>query len=210
MGRSRKQNNEKSRNFCFVIYPDNERHVKCVEYLKEYCYDFLLVKHDRDLTKDADEKKVHWHVLLRFENPRHRDSIVNELDIEDNLVFCCASWNGYAKYMTHCDYPDKAQYNLSEFSGSVRALNDLKNLFEKRKSKDMRVKELRDFINSSNIICLDDLVVYADSINKTDLILGNTYFFVRLIEDHNYRIRETYNIFKSFPDEWIERKEKKS
>lgn len=119
--------NFRTRTFTFELYEDNPRHIKCLELLKKG-YSYAYIKHNRDVYDEDDEqlnhvrgelKKPHYHVILIFENARYKNALAKELDIEDNLIQKLDNVNQYIVYLTHRDYPQKAQYDISEFHGNL-------------------------------------------------------------------------------------------
>lgn len=82
------KNNVKSRNFAFVLYPDNPYHMQYLSYI-ENTFDGFYILHE----KNADnynlpipafeythhEEKAHYHVVVRFKNPRSLSGVVKSI-----------------------------------------------------------------------------------------------------------------------------------
>lgn len=195
--------NFKSKGVVFLLYPENEHHMKVFDIIKKNHYEHLYVLHNRGLQYDDDDRKEHYHMILRFPNAKWRSSIAEELGIEEYLIHRLRDFKWYAKYCTHVDFPDKEFFHPNEFNGSPRSLQQLREYFEKTLPKNDRVRVLREFINNSDVLFLDDLIDYASKTDKIDLILSYSNLFSRLIDDHNYKIREAKDYLKGVPKEWF-------
>lgn len=123
-----KKNNPKSRIWSIELYPENDKHNEILSKLYNG-YNFIGVLHDRDIYEDDNEelghkkgdlKKPHYHIILKFENARYKSALSNELELEENLIQKLSSYKSYLIYMTHRDYPQKAQYDIEEFFGSLK------------------------------------------------------------------------------------------
>lgn len=144
LSNSKSQTNPKSRLFVLELYEDNDNHINILNTLISD-YSIVGIKHDRDIWEDdvfnddnktikyhkGEYKKTHHHIIIKFENARYKNALANELNIEPNLISKCSSFKSYVIYMTHRDYPQKAQYDFDEFYGSLvpdalNALNELK------------------------------------------------------------------------------------
>lgn len=121
--------NPKGKIFCFILYPDdNEEHKRVLNDLKSH-YMCLGIYHDRDVWHKFDRnfeegehyegepKKPHHHIMVKFENGRYLQALAKELNCEWNLIERISSFRGHAIYLTHRDYPKKAQYKSDEFYG---------------------------------------------------------------------------------------------
>lgn len=121
--------NPKGRLFCLVLYPDdNAEHQRVLDLLKKQ-YMILGICHNRDVWHEYDDnfaegehyegeiKKAHHHVIVKFENARYLCALAKELGCEPNLIRKLGSFRSMAIYLTHRDYPQRAQYKTDEFYG---------------------------------------------------------------------------------------------
>ena len=117
----------KSRCFVMVLYPEDPTHAECINRLMTGGYTYAAIKHDHD-TWDVDEspsheagepKKEHWHVVLRFLNPRWLDSVAEELGIKSNYLEKCRDRDSALLYLVHEGYPNKYQYDVSNVFGPL-------------------------------------------------------------------------------------------
>lgn len=135
-------NKVRSRNFWFVLYPDDPNykiHMENVEKLQ-----FCAILHDRDKWNDADElknknhksgelKKPHLHVFVKFPNAVWNTSLYKKINanVEDSHFNIKAIQipkgdtdeevgENYAyNYLIHNGDPDKYQYPVSDVFGSL-------------------------------------------------------------------------------------------
>lgn len=118
----------KSRCWVMVLYPDDPSHVECINRLNSSGYLFAGVLHNQDTWDEGENeeheagspKKEHWHIVLRFQNPRWRDSIANELGIKPNYIEVCRDRDSALLYLVHEGYNNKYQYSLEEVFGPLK------------------------------------------------------------------------------------------
>lgn len=125
--------------YCLMLYPDdNDEHRRIIELLRNR-YNCLGMCHDRDTWDNesieeykakhngecpysvGETKKIHHHIIVKFENARYLNALAKELNCEPNLIQKVSSFKSMALYMTHRDYPQKAQYQNCEFYGPLTA-----------------------------------------------------------------------------------------
>lgn len=112
--------NFKDRGFCFIIYPEaNPNHKTALDKLRAE-YDYLAMLHDNDLKDDGTKKEPHYHCIVQFKHPRYLSAVSTALGVEPNLFRKLEKFDSYARYMTHMDDPDKAQYDYQMFEGPLR------------------------------------------------------------------------------------------
>lgn len=186
------KNNEYSRHFCFVLYPDNENHLDIVNKLPSYRY--LAILHDRGLESDDDagpDRKIHYHVYLRFENKRSRDKTALDLGLELNLLRVCGNPDGYMLYMLHKGYEDKEQFSFNELIGDERLKKRVKKLLSAFSlDEDDKVEKLLDWIDEQDNIRFQDFVRYSLRVGLWDVVKRSQYLFRSMIIDHNVELAE--------------------
>lgn len=147
---------EKVRSRCWVLvlYPDDVTHTECLRKLQEGGYTYAAIKHDRDIWEDGesekyaagDPKKEHYHVVLRFTNPRWIDSVADELGIKPNYIEQCRNRDAALLYLVHEGFPSKYQYDINDVEGPL-TLNLQKLLVDDDEGQ--RVKTIVNMIDSS-------------------------------------------------------------
>lgn len=77
--------------------------------------DYALILHDKDINKDGEKVKPHYHIALRFDSPRKSDQIAKWFGIEENFVGRVKGrWQDILKYLTHENAPSKYQYPVTD------------------------------------------------------------------------------------------------
>lgn len=117
----------RSRNWCLVLYPEDPTHVECIEKLIS-SYKIAAILHDKDTWEDGesenhaagDPKKEHWHVVLKFQQPRWKNGIAEELGIAPNYLEVCRSTDSALLYLVHDGFPNKYQYDPNDVFGDLK------------------------------------------------------------------------------------------
>lgn len=144
----------RARNFCAVLYPEDETHVEAMARLAKG-YKYAAILHDRDVydVDDTDDdalvgqpKKPHWHIIIKFPQARWNAAVAKELGIAENYLQRCNSVDDYLVYMVHYELPHKAQYDKAEVFGTMDT--DLSRALAKVKTPDEKALEVIDIIDS--------------------------------------------------------------
>lgn len=183
--------NPRGRLFCFVLYPEeNEEHKRVLDTLRKH-YVILGINHNRDVWHKYDKnfeegehyegelKKSHHHVIVKFENSRYHQALAKELSCEPNLFQKIGSFRSMVIYLTHRDYPQKAQYKPNEFYGLL--LGDaMKCLLDD--NLDCQLVDLLNYIKS-----LDRYMSYTDF-----LIWCGTNGYSQVLRHYRGYIRDAF------------------
>lgn len=181
----------RSRNFCLVLYPEDETHAAAVLKLAQG-YKYLAVLHNRDVY-DADDtdddtlvgtpKKEHWHIVLKFPQARWNNAVAKELGIAENYVQRCVSLDDYLVYMLHVELPHKAQYDKSEAFGTM--VPELLLALQKVKTPDEKALEVIDIIDSLGMCDMRMVIVECAKAGRFGDLRQMGSWVPFLIQDHN-------------------------
>lgn len=152
--------NRQLRNPVFILYPDNDKHLKAIDILKNE-NNSLLIKHIEEKTDSTGNlHKEHYHCILWFDNPSWISSICNHLGLDDTDYHLFKSIkefkrfkniDDYIIYLTHVfenNKPDK--YDIDDFiGGRVDYAKQVLSNFDKPDY--IRLYELTLFIKQYNI-----------------------------------------------------------
>lgn len=139
------------RKFVMLIYEDSETYVwhEVLQRVTEYADQWSYIRHDRDVEsvlEDGQEKqkkvKPHYHVCMRFKNPRIRSVVANNLGIEKNYIDRAKNWKSANQYLIHMNDDDKFQYPWFDVSSNF----DFSDLIDRKESETEKVTQLMDFI----------------------------------------------------------------
>lgn len=190
---------DKSRDFVCVLYPDNTDHRLIIMQLKLYRYNSVGVCHDSDvyledkkdketgeiIHKEGELKKIHYHFILRFDNPRYISGVSKELGLEEHLIDFLDNYKAYATYMLHWDEPYKHQYDVDCFVGSLAG--ETKKLLI-HKPEALQFNEIYEFIRTyDGVINYSIVYEYAYQKGYYGAFRRNTSGVREFIANHNER-----------------------
>ena len=148
-------------NWMLVFYED-----QCPEWREELdelgMPTLVSPSHGADEWTERDEKKnpkhkagtlkePHRHLLAMYDNPVSYDQVVKDFAfLKSKNVKYVKSLPAMARYLTHMDSPDKAQYDpegVCEFGGA-----DWRDLCATTSDKHLALREMRAFIRENNVV----------------------------------------------------------
>ena len=117
----------RKRNWCLVLYPEDEKHVSAMEVLEKGGFKYAAILHDKDVWSEADApdhvpgetKKAHWHVVLKFDQAVWNTSLAKQLGLSENYLQPCANLDGALLYLIHSENPEKYQYDAEAVFGPL-------------------------------------------------------------------------------------------
>lgn len=152
------------RNFIVLLYEDSESYdfketLRICKSQKKWAY----IKH----FPESNEKKEHFHVVLRFENNKTKEALSKELGIPINYIDPVKNFRTICRYLIHKDDEDKYQYSLDQVQVSEAFEREYKKQFDDIESEDTIIDNIYKFIDSivdENPFteCLRLLVLYVN------------------------------------------------
>lgn len=177
--------NYRSRTHLLVLYPDCSEHLDALEIIK-HSYDYACILHDKDSDENGEQKKPHYHVVIRTKNQTWASALADELGITSNYLEKPRSLDNALAYLIHYHDSDKYQYSIDDVAGNM-------------------VTRLSEYLSSQNksegeIICelLNTIKDWEGHINVTDFAYwcaSNGYWaeyrragaiINECIKEHNY------------------------
>lgn len=178
-----------------LLYPENESHVEAMEKISK-SYDYAAVLHDRDTWTADDElknpehiegenKKAHWHVVLRFNQAVWNTAICKELGIQENYIEQVKKFENAIQYLIHYNDTDKTQYSVDEVFGNLST--KLKESINKvDKSEGEKVSELIEFITSCETpLSVTTFASYCAKNGYWSEFRRSGAIFCKIIDEHN-------------------------
>lgn len=186
-------NNSRCRSFCFVLYPDCESHMVALDTMC-HSYDIAYILHDKDVDSDGVLKKPHYHVVIRFKQPRWKSALAKEIGIEENYIEPTSSFNNALMYLIHFNDLDKYQYDVSLVKGNLKTkLNDILNSVDK--SENEVVLEIMQFIaDFPTLLNVTLLSKFCATVGYWSVYRRSAFIFIKLLEEHNVEILQHNNM----------------
>lgn len=127
--------------------------------LVQYCY----IRHDKDVDEDNVQKKVHYHIYLRFKGRKTLRLVANMFGIEEGLIQQCQFYKGSVRYFVHYDDLDKYQYSMLDLKSYNINIGEIFNdeIFEKDKREASELKQILLEIKKKPTINKCDLLHYC-------------------------------------------------
>lgn len=166
----KKLKRQKARGWAAVAYMDSVKD-DWVEVLQTMCIDGLISPlHDKDCNPDGEPKKPHWHIMLVWDGPTTYNNALETFESIGAVMDRRAlqSISGYARYLTHMDNPEKAQYDPDEVIELGSA--DFFEMIKKSQITKSALKDIYEFIDVYRIAAYSQLVRAVYRLNKPDWI----------------------------------------
>lgn len=149
----------RSSNWLFCVYPDSLPD-DWLDYIEStHVQTCISPIHDRDKNPTGDDKKSHYHVLVRFESLKSLEQVKEQYQyLNGTIPIICQSVRGSIRYFCHLDNPEKAQYKVED----IKVLNGF-DVSEVNKPTDTQVyktiKDIVKYIADNNICYYIDLLL---------------------------------------------------
>jgi len=128
-------------------WPDKDQ---ILETCKKISQRYYIILHNQDWTDDGEEKKLHWHVLMKFTSARQLGTVANYFNdypsLKKNSYEKIANIDGAKRYLVHYDSKEKYQYDPNQVITNDLAYKDC--LIEKQSSID-EVDELINLMDTN-------------------------------------------------------------
>lgn len=154
-----------------ILFYDESKHYNFndvifnIHSLKYYAY----IKHQ----PETDEKIAHYHAFIHLDSATTEEALAKRIGIPVDKVQYVKNVRGGCRYLTHIDYPDKIQYDISDVKVSkIFQRKFLKN-FEDVKTEEEIIQDIYNFIDNfhcdSYVEKLKQLIIFIN-INCYDTV----------------------------------------
>lgn len=194
------EGNSYCRNWALELYTEWDNFDDVIKFIESHYSNYAYIYHDKDIwteedylekqeycnsnnIKVGDLKKLHCHVAVQFNNPRYRQTIANELNIDVRWVRKSTKFKKFLKYLVHHDEIDKYHYSVIDVKGTLAYKVAL--LCSQDIDIETKSSELLDLIMSRNTWTL---YAFTREVNKRGLysVFRQGYSLYKdLIQDHN-------------------------
>lgn len=176
----------RNRNFCLILYPEEDiTHYNAIEKIKQ-SYDYALINHDSDVYDDTGEiKKSHTHIVLHFNNAVWSTKLAKDLGVGENYIEECRDLKRALAYLIHYYDDNKYQYNIENVSGSLKKKLQII-LKNDDKTESEKIIELLNYIDDFNDeIKMSEFIRYCAEVGYWDCFRRSYSALARYIDDHN-------------------------
>ena len=188
----------RSRLWCVLLYPDDDTHMKALDIIRS-SFSYVGILHNKDIWTEEDEannpvhkfgelKKPHYHLILKFAQPRWNTAISSELGISVNYFEPCRSFKNSGVYLVHYGIDEKHQYDISELEGSLAP--DVVKALDPR-SENERIILLLSLIDDMGFITYRKLLDVALQHDLYSDVRRMGFILSRVIDEHNSALVET-------------------
>ena len=189
----------KSRKYCILLYPNEDKtHKKALDFIK-LNYDYALIEHNQDKDENGEIKKSHTHIVISFPNAKWNTAIANDLGITINYIEKCRDMDKALEYLIHYNDDTKHQYDIEEVHGSLK-YQLKKILLNDGKDENVKAFELIQYIKEyEGYISFTNFAEYACEIGMYDVARRSSYLLGRIIEEHNTKYdykKKAYNNYE--------------
>lgn len=168
--------------YATIVYPESAP-LDWIDILEEQHIQALISPiHDKDIDKEGNPKKPHYHVVLIFESlksPQQAQEIFEKIGGVGTIPI--HSLGAYSRYLCHLDNSEKAQYSkedIREISGA-----DYKECCRQNGEKEK--EEEANLIELTQII-LDKKIIYFHEV--ADLIIKEHSDLFSVLKTNSYYI----------------------
>ena len=174
----------RARTFCLILYEEDETHLKALEKIKK-SYDYAMICHDRDTNETGEVLKPHYHVVLRFNNPKWNTALAEELEITENYIEEARNLKRSLLYLIHFYDEDKYQYEIKDVSGPLktRLVEFLKTEGKTESEKILEIFEEID--NMDDNINFKAFCKHIAKIGYWDVLRRSSGLIIRYLDEHN-------------------------
>lgn len=173
-----------------ILYEDDSNYLENINFIIDHHFStknfqYLGIRHDKDLDDEGNLKKPHDHVVLYFDNPRTIDSIAKEMSIPSNYIEKYNSLKTALLYLLHFNQGDKAQYSINDTYGDLQT--QLKKYISNTPiTEEERVCKLLDIIdNYYKYVSYSQFLRDVCKNGLYDIFRRNNYMFVKILDKHN-------------------------
>ena len=125
------------------LYEEHYNKYELIGRLKTSGFQYFGILHNRDTFPNGEKKKPHFHLIIGIEdnNKVAKHKVTMFFNDESIMIRNVRNPKGYARYLTHKDNLEKAQYKDSEVF-----TNDL-NLYEELVTRDITMSNTDNLLN---------------------------------------------------------------
>ena len=182
----------KKRNWAFVLYPESAPD-NWKDLLQQSGLPAVISPlHDKDKDPTGEPKKAHYHIILTYPGPTTYNAVKSFTDrLNQPIPQPLESVQGYYRYLTHEDNPDKYQYDKSD----IVPVNgfDIHDYIEMSKTEAMKIiKDIQQVIITVDIREYSDLLDYLLEVNQEwwQVAVNHTMMLNAYLKSRRYKLQQ--------------------
>ena len=190
-------NKKRSKFYSFIAYKENGDIDKIRFYIKNMHYSAAisplhtpganLVQFPESISDDGAELKPHYHVVLKFPNPRVCDCVRDEFNAVANIARpqTVGDIRVLTRYLTHMDDPDKEQFDTRPEIFGNYPYDKYIYRFPDASDDSNNMLEILSRLNTLERCSFSNILLSAcDDPELTTFILRNAYAVNVLVNDY--------------------------
>jgi len=171
----------RSRKFCILLYPENEEHMKSLEYIKTN-YDHAYIIHNQDWTETGEQKKEHIHCVINCPNAIWNTALSLKIGLEINFIQNCRNMELALNYLIHFNDDTKAQYDIDDVQGTLKE-KLRKTIINDDVGEDEKVMIMINYLETTKDYSLKAFVIYACKNGYYDVFRRCATIFIKLLDE---------------------------
>ena len=182
----------KKRNWAFVLYPESAPD-NWKDLLQQSGLPAVISPlHDKAKDTTGEPKKAHYHIILTYPGPTTYNAVKSFTDrLNQPIPQPLESVQGYYRYLTHEDNPDKYQYDKSD----IVPVNgfDIHDYIEMSKTEAMKIiKDIQQVIITVDIREYSDLLDYLLEVNQEwwQVAVNHTMMLNAYLKSRRYKLQQ--------------------
>lgn len=151
-------------------------------------FTYFGILHNKDYFPTGEPKKEHYHLIIGVEGDsrRTKERVIDFFNDSSLLIRNVRNAKGYARYLTHKDNLEKAQYSDKDVFTNDRTLyEELVSVQLKMSMTDNILTRFKEFVIYGNFDFNDKMLSafqYFESVGKVDYFLKNRLRILDYIE----------------------------
>lgn len=173
-----------------IVYDENAKKDKLIEKLNEY----KSIKQYAGILHDKDNKKAHYHVMLKFSSPFETDNLVTmfkEFNVtKSNIAKIKGKYDDGVKYLIHQNAADKYQYDKAEIFSNYDIEKDLQVKDDRALKVILQYSNLEiSFIKMWNLLSPEERIIYKRQIDNA---MSTRNINVKVVGNRNMKVIYIY------------------
>lgn len=183
----------RTRNWTFIIYPESAPG-NWIEILNNEQIQFVVSPlHDKDLTPTGEPKKPHWHIVVIFSGVKSYDQVKTIPEkVNGTIPERVKDIRSMIRYLTHIDYPSKAQYDKNDIQLYGGVDLDIESFFLTKTDLKNIKREMFNYMVENDITEFCDLVNYAKENRPEwyDRIIESDFMLLKYIDSNRHKKKD--------------------